>query len=112
MLGTVMMAEYTAAAIITLYIVWGWKRGPNYWPAGRLLALSVGVRAVYMGSLQWQTRGDEHGAFAEVVASPWGNLAITSFILFLALWALYLVLRTNRLGREVDVLGREAEGEA
>lgn len=109
MINGILLLEYIAIAVIGIYIVWGWRRGPNYWPAGRLLALVAGARAVYLASIQWQSWGESHEAVAEALASPWGNLVLTTGLLLAMLWSLYLVLRTNCKGREVDLLGRPAD---
>lgn len=99
--ATLIQAEYLLVALIGLLLAFGVRRGHAYWPTTRLLALAIGVRGIFWGV--WRLTGDRVINDDTLFEFIHLYLAIQ---LFLLLWATYLVVRENHLGRAVNLRGR------
>jgi hypothetical protein len=105
---TLLLAQYIAAAAVGLVVVVLWKKGPNYWPAGRLLALAACVPWIYRGYRRAQLWGRPEEEVLRTVNNPAHLVWVYGFVLILLAWVVALQVRTNRVpaSRSVSLSGR------
>ena len=95
--SALLLGLYLLAAAISLIIVVLWKKGPNYWPAGRLIAIAAGVPWVYRGFRRAQHWGEPPEDVLRIVNDPRELVLVYGFVLLLLVWVVVLQRRTNRL---------------
>ena len=101
--------ELILTTIVATLIALLSRRGPSYWPAIRVLALVMGIRGVYwilLRILYWQQSAEHYIAIAQ---QPLWQGLYYALELGGLLWVLWIVVRTNRSGHPVDLLGRDDE---
>ena len=107
--AAILLAEYVMAGVVSLIITMLWKKGPNYWPAGRLIAVAAGVPWIYRGYRRIQHWGHPDETVLYAVNNPSNLIYVYGFVLCLLLWVVALQVKTNGLpaSRSVTLAGKD-----
>lgn len=94
-------------AALGMLIALSAKRGPSYWPVVRILAMIIGLRGMFyimLRVLYWSAT-PEH--YLEITNEPLWRGLYYGLQLGGMLWAIWIIDRTNRQGKTVNLVGQE-----
>lgn len=86
-----------------------WRRGPSYYPAGKLLAVATGLPGAFYTGLYLAYGFDRRRLGDDVARGHWGVI-LYALVVACELWAAYLLIRQNfftRAGSAIDAVGGE-----